>query len=194
MRKYDCQALSIEGSWEGGIVWPRALSNLMSRPTRYLMRSAKRTLRGLGRLSGTLPHPPVIFLVVNNRCNLLCRMCDVGWANLNGQQPGQTDSTFSRNLITNEQLETKDWVRLIDDVARFRPLIAITSAEPLLYNGIVELIHHCHRMGLKVQVTTNGFLLQSFVEPFLRNEPDILSVSIDAPRCPRQNKRSQRSI
>jgi len=174
-------SISIEGNWESGIMWPRALPRLMSRPTRYLMLSAKRASRGLGAPFGYAPYPPVIFLVVNNRCNLLCRMCDVGWANLNGQQPGQTDSTFSRNLMTNEQLEIKDWVRLIDDVARFKPLIAITSTEPLLYNDIVELIHHCHKMGLKVQVTTNGFLLERFVEPFLRNRLDILSVSIDGP-------------
>lgn len=83
--------------------------------------------------------------------------------------------------MTKEQMSLEVWKRLIDDVARFKPLIAVTSTEPLLYDGIVELVDYCHKRGLRVQVTTNGFLLDRFVEPFLRSRLDILSVSLDGP-------------
>jgi len=130
---------------------------------------------------GYAPFPAVIFLAVNNRCNFLCRMCDVGWANRNRQEPGETDSTFSRNLMTGQQLSLDVWRRVIDDVARFKPMIAITSTEPLLYEGFAELVDYCKRRRLKVQVTTNGFLLKRFVEQFLKSQLDVLCVSIDGP-------------
>jgi len=127
------------------------------------------------------PFPSTIFLVVNNRCNLFCRMCDVGRANRERQRPGETDASFSRNLMTRDELPVEAWKRLVDDVARFKPLIAITSTEPLLYEGLLELIDHCHSRGLRVQVTTNGLLLERFVEPFLERRLDSLWVSIDGP-------------
>ena len=160
---------------------PQADMNVLVPVTWHLAFRMKRVLRAFLAPFGRAPYPSVIFLVVNNRCNLFCRMCDVGQANKNRQRPGETNSTFSRNLMTLEQSDVDVWKKVIDDVARFKPLIAITSTEPLLYNDIVELVCYCRIMGLKVQVTTNGFLLQRFVEPFLRNGLDILSVSIDGP-------------
>jgi len=83
--------------------------------------------------------------------------------------------------MTRDELPVEAWKRLVDDVARFKPLIAITSTEPLLYDGLLELIDHCHSRGLRVQVTTNGLLLERFVEPFLEKRLDNLWVSIDGP-------------
>ena len=99
-------------------------------------------------------------------------MCDVGQ---------RVSSTFSENMLPDDQLSLNDWRNVIDDVARFKPLIAITSTEPLLYPDLVPLIEHCHSRGLKVQVTTNGFLLPSFASAFLDCELDVLAVSIDGP-------------
>jgi MoaA/NifB/PqqE/SkfB family radical SAM enzyme len=83
--------------------------------------------------------------------------------------------------MTKEQLKVETWKKLVDDVSHFKPLIAITSTEPLLYDGLIDLLDHCHHRGLRVEVTTNGFLLDQFADLFLKKRLDILSVSIDGP-------------
>jgi MoaA/NifB/PqqE/SkfB family radical SAM enzyme len=83
--------------------------------------------------------------------------------------------------MTKEQLKVETWKKLVDDVSHFKPLIAITSTEPLLYEGLIDLLDHCHHRGLRVEVTTNGFLLDQFADLFLEKRLDILSVSIDGP-------------
>lgn len=83
--------------------------------------------------------------------------------------------------MTRDQLDLEVWKRLVDDVAHFKPLIAVTSTEPLLYEQLLDLIDHCHSKGLRVQVTTNGFLLEKFVGSFLEKRLDVLAVSIDGP-------------
>jgi MoaA/NifB/PqqE/SkfB family radical SAM enzyme len=66
------------------------------------------------------PFPSTIFLVVNNRCNLFCRMCDVGRTNRERQRPGETDATFSRNLITRDELPVEAWKNQVE--VDFTPL------------------------------------------------------------------------
>jgi len=156
---------------------PSLLSSLSWYPARAV---AELNLR-LGSPFGRAPNPSTIFIVINNKCNLFCRMCDVGRANRSHQRPGETDATFSRNLMTRDQLDLEVWKRLVDDVAHFKPLIAVTSTEPLLYGQLLDLIDHCHSKGLRVQVTTNGFLLEKFVGSFLEKRLDVLAVSIDGP-------------
>jgi len=147
----------------------------------YSARAVVRLKLRLGSPFGRAPNPSTIFIAINNKCNFFCRMCDVGRANRDRQRPGETDSTFSRNLMTQDQLDLEVWKRLVDSVTHFKPLIAITSTEPLLYEQLLDLIDHCHSKGLRVQVTTNGFLLEKFVDPFLEKRLDVLAVSIDGP-------------
>jgi len=129
-------------------------------------------------LSCGTPWPSVVYIGVNNRCNYFCEFCDIGKANLERKR---IHSDFVYNLWTLEMASFDTWKSLVDDVSRFKPIIAVTTAEPLLYPQLVDLIDHVHSRGLEIWVTTNGFLLATHAEKLLEHRLDRLQVSIDGP-------------
>lgn len=116
--------------------------------------------------------PLSLFLIVNGVCNLRCRMCDVGQQN--------QDSMFYKNMVSGEFdfacLET-----LIRELRSFRPFISITSTEPLLYSRLHDAVTLVKDNGLKLNITTNGFLLEEHAGFFVRAGLDKISLSIDGP-------------
>lgn len=121
--------------------------------------------------------PGTIYIAVNSRCNMKCRMCDVG--------SGVTDTHFYKNTVTGEELSLIDLCYFFEDVSSSfinKPTIAITSAEPLLYSQLFSVIKSAKTMGLKTQVTTNGLLLAKKAELIVLSGVDDLWVSIDGPR------------
>jgi MoaA/NifB/PqqE/SkfB family radical SAM enzyme len=56
----------------------------------------------------------------------------------------------------------QDWLRLVDDLARYRPrpLILFTGTEPLLHPQVREVAEHVLAAGLPLHITTNGTLLE----------------------------------
>jgi MoaA/NifB/PqqE/SkfB family radical SAM enzyme len=105
-------------------------------------------------------------------------MCDVGQ---------KVDSQFYQNMVKPQELSVPDWIGFIDglmvdykDVAR--PTIAITSAEPLLYDNLFAVVWHCTNNGFPVQLTTNGFLLPKYYKEILTTCVRDLYVSVDGTR------------
>lgn len=153
----------------------RARRKILSDPS-LAMDYAARTLRQ--RLPGPTPWPSVIYVGVNNRCNFFCEFCDIGRANLEGKR---IHSDFVYNLWTSEMAPFDAWQALVDDVSPFKPIIAVTTAEPLLYPKLLDLVDHVHSRGMEIWVTTNGFLLPSQAPGLLEHRLDRLQVSIDGP-------------
>lgn len=129
-------------------------------------------------LPGPTPWPSIVYVGVNNRCNYFCEFCDIGRANLERKR---IHSDFVYNLLTLEMAPFDAWRSLVDDVSRFKPIIAVTTAEPLLYPQLLDLIDHVHSRGMKIWVTTNGSLLPNFAPKFIEHKLDRLQVSIDGP-------------
>lgn len=101
--------------------------------------------------------PRSVCLILTDRCNLKCRMCDIGRGS-DADVPG-----ILRMLGSGiRQLEKQDWLDLIGDLAKFRPrpLVLLTGAEPLLYPSAPEIIAAAVAGGLSLHVTTNGTLLE----------------------------------
>lgn len=129
-------------------------------------------------LSKPRPWPSVVYIGINNQCNYFCNFCDIGKANLERKR---IPSDFVYNLWTEETASFKTWKSLIEDVSRFKPIIAVTTTEPSLYPQLFELINYVHSKGMEIWVTTNGFLLPFQAPEFLRTRLDRLQVSIDGP-------------
>jgi len=125
-----------------------------------------------------VPWPSVIYVSVNNRCNYFCEFCDIGLANL---EKRRINSDFVHNLMTEEVLPFDVWKRFLDDVSKFKPIIAITTTEPSLYRHLIDMINYAHSLGMQVWVTTNGYLLPQLADKLLGAELDRLQVSIDGP-------------
>lgn len=120
--------------------------------------------------------PPLsLFFIINSRCNFKCQMCDVG--------QNDHDSMFYKNLIGKDKGDypVDAFKRLIDEVKSFRPYISITSTEPLLYKPLPEIIEYVMASGLKINVLTNGYLLEKRAEELVDSGLYSLNVSIDGP-------------
>jgi len=124
------------------------------------------------------PYPSTIYLAVNTRCGFKCKMCDVGME--------QYDTQFYKIMsLTKEQprerLALDRLKTLVDEVKDFKPMIAATSTEPLLYKDIVPLCDYVVGNGLPMLVTTAGLQLEKYAEDLVRAGLQNLWVSIDGP-------------
>jgi MoaA/NifB/PqqE/SkfB family radical SAM enzyme len=120
----------------------------------------------------TAPNPSIVYLIVNSRCNLYCKMCDVGQA--------EKESQFAQNMLSAEKdIDFDVYKKIIDDVAHFKPIIALTSTEPLLWKKIFDAVEYAKSKGCKVQITTNGILLPQKIDTLVEKKLDVLWVSLD---------------
>ena len=119
--------------------------------------------------------PNTVFIAVNSICNLRCKMCDVGQKNINSQ--------FYKNMSSSgKELSIERLKLLIDEIKSFRPIIAVTSTEPLLYKDIMNFAQYSKSKGLEFHLTTNGYLLSKFAQEIVDSEIDVLSISLDGPQ------------
>ncbi len=140
-------------------------------------------------LNGYSLPPKSVCLVLTDRCNLKCSMCDIGRRNAQGA--GADGSPLVRSVAgsASSGMTFHDWTALLNDLAAFRPrpLVLLTGTEPLLYQDLCGLLEHAVRRRLAVHITTNGTLLAGRAEEIARlcrAWPLIdITVSIDALGC-----------
>ena len=121
-------------------------------------------------------NPPLsLFFIINSKCNFRCQMCDVG--------QNYSESMFYKNLIGNDKSDfpVEAFKKLIDEVRVFKPYIGVTSTEPLLYKPLPEIIKYVIKSGLRINVLTNGYLLEKRAEEIIDSGLYSLNVSIDGP-------------
>jgi radical SAM protein with 4Fe4S-binding SPASM domain len=84
-------------------------------------------------------------------CNLRCRVC--GQWGEHGYQFGRDFKSFKQH-----ELPVSRYVFLLEDLRRrgHRPLLVLLGGEPMLYEGIVDLIEAAAGLGLPVMMTTNS--------------------------------------
>lgn len=121
--------------------------------------------------------PMTLFVSINGRCNLKCRMCDVG--------QGKTDSMFYKNLAgdgeTALDFPIERFRTLVDEVRGFKPYIGITTTEPMLYQPMFEAVEYARSQGLEMNITSNGTLVEKRAEEIVDSGLHRLSVSLDGP-------------
>ncbi|MFH1090828.1 MAG: radical SAM protein, partial [Pseudomonadota bacterium] len=102
--------------------------------------------------------PLTLFIGINGRCNLRCRMCDVGQQN--------TESMFYQNLVGPDKADfpLERFKTLMDEVQAYRPYVGLTTTEPLLYPYIFDAVRYAGQKGLRMNISTNGVLVERFAE------------------------------
>lgn len=113
---------------------------------------------------GFSPSPEVVTIEVTNKCNLKCYMCY------------QARSPEEDTKLSASQLK-----RVIDEMRRFKPAIQITGGEPLLYDGILDLVGYVKKKGLICMMNTNGIVLEEYAKQIVKLRIDKLAVSLDGP-------------
>lgn len=106
---------------------------------------------------------------LTNTCNLACTYC-VNDANYQDQ---------AQNISI---LSVENLVKIIYKINQLLDLqtIRLTGGEPTLYKDIIPLIKNIAKIGPKIKLTTNGFLLKNLVQKLDGNELDSINVSLDA--------------
>lgn len=128
---------------------------------------------------GTAPPPGWLVMVVNNFCNLKCRMCDVGL--------GEQASVFHHHLIgdapRNMSLELFETV--LEQAADFDPppRIGLAYTEPLIHAGVLDLCRAAVERQFFVSITTNGFMLPRLADDLVAIGVDEIVVSVDGPEA-----------
>jgi radical SAM protein with 4Fe4S-binding SPASM domain len=90
----------------------------------------------------TLSAPETVHLAITNSCNSSCPGC------------------YTPHLEGKSELTVADWCDLIAQWAQMRVFqIAVGGGEPLLYDGLFEVLACARQHGLAPNLTTNGTLL-----------------------------------
>ncbi|MCR5837212.1 MAG: radical SAM protein [Lachnospiraceae bacterium] len=102
------------------------------------------------------------FIEITGLCNMLCKHCmnDSGERRFRGLEVSKI-----KKLL--EELVEKDFKRLY-----------VSGGEPLLYDGIDEVLDYAKELGIKVTLATNGWEVKNHV-PAIVNNVDIVSISLD---------------
>ncbi len=121
-----------------------------------------------GKQDGRSQNPRFITIKPTFRCNLRCSFCRYV---ANGQVFGKAD-----------YFREDEWIKLVDEVAPYKPYFAITGGEPLMFPGIGALLKRMQHHKLHVAMVTNGTLLERKAEELMESPPASLQVSIDGPK------------
>ena len=88
---------------------------------------------------------------------------------------------FYRQLVRagEDKLSVAACRGLFKEVRSFKPSININGLEPLLHEGILDLVATAKEEGLYVKLVTNGILLPEFARDLVELGLDALVVSLD---------------
>lgn len=102
------------------------------------------------------------FFELTYRCNLQCPYCYVG---------------SDRNK---EELSTQDWFGIIDQIP-FYSFVTLVGGEPLIRQDFIQILEKaCKKTLGKVNVVSNGILINDeIIDAFIRTGMILLSVSLD---------------
>lgn len=106
-----------------------------------------------------------IDMVVTTMCNFRCKHCYIKKENLG----------YSNTIPVNE------WKRTLNKLSQIGLVsISVTGGEPLTYDGLLEVLDYANSLGLKIQLLTNGYLIdESFAKRIATYRNIIVQVSLD---------------
>jgi MoaA/NifB/PqqE/SkfB family radical SAM enzyme len=148
------------------------------RMAKTLLREEYRKKFGIAldrRFRNGVSGPPVTLnLNLTRRCNLKCVMCEQ-----HRHTPGPTGLSW---YDPRRELPLSDWVRLLDQVASFRPQLYLTGGEPTLYPHFAKFLQAAKRRGFMVHLQTNGTLLDRVADHLVSQGVEAVTVSMDGPQ------------
>ena len=136
-------------------------------PEQRFLPDAYRLPDGAQRGAAMEALPPMVFIEVTNRCNLLCETCP-------------------RTYFTREPLRTltfDEFRRIADQFPKMRRCTLHGIGEPLLNRELPEMIAYLKQRGVEVLFNSNGTLLTpAWQEALARSGLDQFRCSIDGAR------------
>ena len=104
-------------------------------------------------------------LVLTDACNFRCPCC-------------YNEGNWTRN--TQREIDCNKILLLASKIKDYIDYVILTGGEPLLYSHLDELLVGLKNLGIRIQLTTNGSLLDKFVnKPSMLDKIDWINVSFD---------------
>lgn len=103
-------------------------------------------------------------LKLTNRCNLHCVMCGQVYGNLREQEEDLNYEIIKERLKSNNDIKT----------------VYLFGGEPLLYKKFVPLIKLLQEKSIDTLISTNGTLLDLFIDDLIKYQVRDLSISLDS--------------
>ncbi|MBD3239560.1 MAG: radical SAM protein, partial [Chitinivibrionales bacterium] len=117
-------------------------------------------------------YPVLSEVALTYRCNLRCRFCYTGCAGAGGHPSAAPE------------MRPKQVKRVLETIyhdARV-PSVSFTGGEPTLSPALPELVAFAKRLGMRVNLITNGTLIdRAYAERLVRSGLDSAQVSLEAP-------------
>ena len=123
------------------------------------------------------PPGPVVIWNLTRRCNLRCRFC----------YSGSADVAYAGELSTGEV------VAVMEDLRRFRvPALILSGGEPLLRPDIFELSAEAKRLGFYVALSTNGTQIdETNIGRIAELDYDYVGISLDGTEATHDHLRGE---
>ena len=120
--------------------------------------------------------PKTVFVFVNSRCNLRCRMCDVG----------NDNSEASLKRLMTRRGDNLDLDMFEGALKSLRSnhaeaAVHLVGTEPLLYDRFDALLKRARELDVRTSMTTNGLLLENRAQRIAETGLDQIYLSIDGP-------------
>lgn len=110
------------------------------------------------------PKLDYLTLKVTNRCNLNCFMCGQVYSGLRNQKEDLNFHVVKERLNECKNIKT----------------VYLFGGEPLLYKEIIPLLKLLHDKSIDTLISTNGTLLDHFVDDLIKYKVRDVSISIDS--------------
>jgi len=120
---------------------------------------------------------------ITDLCNLRCHTCG---------QWGESGFLHGLDLKRLKEREVKParYLEIFKDLIRHRhqPLVYFWGGEPMLYDGLLDLIEEATRLGMPVSIATNGTRVAAAAERLVEAPLFLLQVSLDGPTAEIHNR------
>jgi radical SAM protein with 4Fe4S-binding SPASM domain len=119
---------------------------------------------------------------LTDRCNLRCHTCGQ-WG-----ERGYLRESSAGDLLKSE-LAPDRWMAVFRDLRTHghRPNVYFWGGEPMLYDGLLDLIDETARLGMPPSIATNGIRVAEAAERLVQAPAFLVQVSVDGPDAATHN-------
>jgi radical SAM protein with 4Fe4S-binding SPASM domain len=136
----------------------------------------------LGKSDGRGDGLQLVGMRITDLCNLRCHTCGQ-WGD-SGYLKGSP-----LKVLKQREVPVEHYKRLVDQVVEggHKPIWYIWGGEPMMYPGLLELLHYIHDRGMPISLVTNGTGVAEHAQDILET-CQILHLSLDGPNAEIHNR------
>ena len=131
-------------------------------------------------LSDAIAYPKWMVIQLVERCNLRCKMC-YEWGESGSYHGKESPASLDYPVIQ----------QVLSDCLPARPYFEFFGGEPLLYPRVIDVVRLIRQGGSKLEIPTNGILVETYARELVEAKLNRLWVSLDGPEEINDQQRGQ---